>query len=87
MLLLIGMRLKNIRFTVVVAITRMIYGWFIDESSSPNKVYHSGSNGGFRTFSFTIPDEGYVIVVFSNRTGIDLENVILEINKILRPGR
>ena len=62
------------------------YGWFIDESSSPYKVYHSGSNGGFRTFCFTIPDEGYVIVVFSNRTGIDLENVILEINKILRPG-
>jgi len=61
------------------------YGWFIDESSTPYKVYHSGSNGGFRTFIFTMPEQEYAIVIFSNRTGIDLEKIILEINKILRP--
>ena len=60
------------------------YGWFIDESSDPVKVYHSGSNGGFRTFSFSIPSQNILIVVFSNRTGIDLEKLVLEINKILR---
>ena len=62
------------------------YGWFVDESSSPRIVYHTGSNGGFRTYTYTIPDDGYVIVIFSNRTGVDLQNLILEINKILRPG-
>jgi CubicO group peptidase (beta-lactamase class C family) len=60
------------------------YGWFINESSSPYKVYHSGSNGGFRTFSFSIPEENFLIVIFSNRTGIDLEQLVLEIDKILR---
>lgn len=61
------------------------YGWFVDESSTPHKVYHSGSNGGFRSFSFSIPAQGYAIVIFSNRTGVDLEKLISEINKILRP--
>jgi D-alanyl-D-alanine carboxypeptidase len=61
------------------------YGWFIDESSFPFEVYHSGSNGGFRTFSFSIPVENFLVVIFSNRTGIDLEKLVLEINKILRP--
>jgi CubicO group peptidase (beta-lactamase class C family) len=61
------------------------YGWFIDESSSPLKVYHSGSNGGFRSFSFSIPDENFLIVIFSNRTGVDLEKLVMEIYKILNP--
>jgi CubicO group peptidase (beta-lactamase class C family) len=61
------------------------YGWFIDESSSPRIVYHTGSNGGFRAYTYTVPDDGYMIVIFSNRTGVDLQNLILEINKILRP--
>jgi D-alanyl-D-alanine carboxypeptidase len=49
------------------------YEWFIDESSSPLKIYHSGSNGGFRSFSFSIPDENFLIVIFSNRTSVDLK--------------
>jgi len=59
------------------------YGWIINESSYPCQVYHSGSNGGFRTFSFSIPEQNFLIVIFSNRTGIDLEQLALEINKIL----
>jgi CubicO group peptidase (beta-lactamase class C family) len=62
------------------------YGWFVDESSSPRIVFHTGSNGGFRAYTYTIPDEGYMIVIFSNRTGVELQNLISEINKILRPG-
>ena len=45
--------------------------------------YHSGSNGGFRTFSFTIPDKNYLILIFSNRTDINLEELVLKINQIL----
>jgi len=61
------------------------FGWFVDESSSPRIIYHTGSNGGFRAYAYTIPDEGYMIVIFSNRTGVDLQNLVSEINKILRP--
>ncbi|HET9825712.1 MAG TPA: serine hydrolase domain-containing protein, partial [Chitinophagaceae bacterium] len=62
------------------------YGWFIQEDGKSRKIYHTGSNGGFRAITYTIPDNGYVIVIFSNRTGVDLQNLIEEINKILRPG-
>jgi CubicO group peptidase (beta-lactamase class C family) len=60
------------------------YGWFIDENV-PKKVYHSGSNGGFRTFSFTIPKENFLIVIFSNRDDIDVEKVVLQMMEILKP--
>jgi CubicO group peptidase (beta-lactamase class C family) len=61
------------------------YGWFIDESNAPEKVYHSGSNGGFRTFSFSIPDENFLIIIFSNRDDIDIEEVVLKMMLILKP--
>jgi len=63
------------------------YGWFVDESTTPARVYHSGSNGGFRAFSFAIPQEEYMVIIFSNRTGVNLEDLILEINKIFRPAK
>ena len=49
------------------------------------KVYHSGSNGGFRTFSFTIPEENFLVVIFSNRDDIDIEEVVLKMMQILKP--
>ena len=55
------------------------FGWFIDENNSPVKVYHSGSNGGFRTYSFTIPSKNYAVVIFSNRDDIDLEMLVQKI--------
>jgi len=61
------------------------YGWFIDASSSPAKIYHSGSNGGFRAYSFSIPDKNFLIVIFSNRDNVDLNEVVKEIYKILYP--
>jgi len=61
------------------------YGWFIDESSAPVQVYHSGSNGGFRAYSFSIPEENFLIVMFSNRDDIDLEKLIKKIYTIISP--
>ena len=61
------------------------FGWFVDESSTYKKVYHSGSNGGFRTYSFDIPGQ-YSIIVFSNRADIDVETIVQKINGILYPG-
>lgn len=60
------------------------YGWFVAGSDDKNIVYHTGSNGGFRTISVIIPSKKYSVVIFSNRTGIDLEDLVHEINKILK---
>jgi D-alanyl-D-alanine carboxypeptidase len=61
------------------------YGWFVDESSMPAKVYHSGSNGGFRAYSFSIPEKNFLIVIFSNRDDVDLEKLIKKIYTIIAP--
>ena len=55
------------------------FGWFIDESENTTKVFHSGLNGGFRTYSFTIPSQNYLMVIFSNRDDIDLEMIVQKI--------
>ncbi len=58
------------------------YGWFVGGTGAARVVYHTGSNGGFRTIVFTKPAERYAVVIFSNRTGIDLEDLVREINRI-----
>ena len=58
------------------------YGWFIDESSVPGKVYHSGSNGGFRAYSFSIPEKNFLILIFSNRDDVDLEKLVKQVFNI-----
>ncbi len=63
------------------------FGWFVDESETNKKVYHSGSNGGFRTYSFTIPAENFMIVVFSNRSDIDIEETARKIYSLLFPDK
>ncbi|MBZ5858537.1 serine hydrolase domain-containing protein [Flavihumibacter profundi] len=62
-------------------------GWFVDEHTQPALAYHSGSNGGFNSYSFTIPGEGFAVVVFSNRSDINLELLVQQIINILLPGR
>ena len=60
------------------------YGWFVAGSGDKKIVYHSGSNGGFRTIIFMIPSKKYSVVIFSNRTGIDLEDLVHQINEIYK---
>jgi len=60
------------------------YGWFVAGSDDNKIVYHPGSNGGFRTIIFMIPSKKYSVVIFSNRTGIDLEDLVRKINKIFK---
>ena len=61
------------------------FGWFIDAGSGPLKVYHSGDNSGFRTFSFSIPSQNFLIVIFANRDDINIEELVLKIYSILQP--
>lgn len=60
------------------------YGWFVAGSDDNKIVYHPGSNGGFRTIIVMIPSIKYSVVIFSNRTGIDLEDLVQKINKIFK---
>jgi len=60
------------------------YGWFVAGSGDNKIAYHTGSNGGFRTIIVMIPSKKYSIVIFSNRTGIDLEDLVRGINKIFK---
>jgi CubicO group peptidase (beta-lactamase class C family) len=59
------------------------YGWFVSEKDVVKAVYHTGSNGGFRAIVFSVPSKNYMITIFSNRTGIDLEKLVRQINEIL----
>jgi CubicO group peptidase (beta-lactamase class C family)/alpha-L-fucosidase len=58
------------------------FGWFVAGSGDSRVVYHTGSNGGFRTIVFTKPSAKYALVIFSNRTGVDLDDLIRSINRI-----
>ncbi|MFI5154345.1 MAG: serine hydrolase domain-containing protein [Chitinophagales bacterium] len=59
------------------------FGWFINQKAKDKAVYHSGSNGGFRAISFTIPAQKTAIVIFSNRADIDQEKLLLDLIRIL----
>ena len=58
------------------------FGWFIAGSGNDRLIYHPGSNGGFRTIVLMKPSEKYTVVIFSNRSGIDLEDLVHQVNKI-----
>ena len=60
------------------------YGWFIrQKEGTPKVVYHTGSNGGFRSVVFMIPSQDYCITIFSNRSDIDLEALVSRIHNLL----
>lgn len=61
------------------------YGWFVNTRQQPVYIYHSGDNGGFRTYSFSIPELNYLVVIFANRSDIDIERVVMQINQLLFP--
>jgi D-alanyl-D-alanine carboxypeptidase len=72
--------------TLVDTLNNLWYGcgWFIHQPASGAKViYHTGFNGGFRTAVFMIPSLDYCVSIFSNRSDIDLEDLISRINNIL----
>ncbi len=60
------------------------FGWFVAGHGLDKTVFHTGSNGDFRTIIFMIPSQKYAVIIFSNRTGIDLEDLVHKINKIYK---
>lgn len=60
------------------------FGWFVAGTGDKKIIYHTGSNGGFRTIIVMVPSIKYSVVIFSNRAGIDLEDLVSKINIILK---
>jgi CubicO group peptidase (beta-lactamase class C family) len=58
------------------------FGWFVAGSGEGKLVYHTGSNGGFRTIVLTKPSAKYAVVILSNQSGVDLEDLVRVINRI-----
>ncbi len=60
------------------------FGWFIAGSGDNRLIYHPGSNGGFRSIVLMKPSQKYAVVIFSNRSRIDLEDLVRQVDKIYR---
>ena len=61
------------------------YGFFIDRTPNyPEKVYHTGDNGGFQNYAAMYPRCGVAIVLFANRNDFDRWALAKEIDKILQ---
>jgi D-alanyl-D-alanine carboxypeptidase len=75
--------------TLVDTLNRLWYGcgWFVKQPGStdtPGIVYHTGFNGGFESVVWIIPSMDYIISIFSNRSDLDLEELVFRINRLLR---
>ena len=58
------------------------FGWFIAGAGEDKLIYHPGSNGGFRTIVLTKPSRNYSVVIFSNRSDIDLDDLVRQVDEI-----
>jgi len=61
------------------------YGWFIEPEtdSTPLKIYHTGSNGGFKSIAARYPEKEILILLFSNREDLDSYATIQPIERAL----
>lgn len=59
------------------------YGWFIEHRPDrPQKIYHTGDNGGFLIFEGRFPDKGLSYLVFANRPDWDREGTVEEMDRV-----
>jgi Beta-lactamase class C and other penicillin binding proteins len=61
------------------------YGWFIEESDGmPQKVYHTGSNGGYRAYAGRFPEQKILYLFFSNKSDVDVNKVASHLDTIFK---
>lgn len=61
------------------------YGWFIEKAEGyPEKIYHTGDNGGFQIFAGRFPDKGILYLIFSNRNDKDREGNVKKLDSIFK---
>ncbi len=60
------------------------YGFFIDRTPGmPEKIYHTGDNGGFQNYAASYPSLGVKIILFANRNDFDRWPLVKQIDTIL----
>lgn len=64
--------------------TKYGYGWFIENRPGrPEKIYHTGDNGGFLIFEGRVPDRDIFYLIFSTHPQWDREATVEKVDKIL----
>ncbi len=60
------------------------YGWFIEHRPDrPQKIYHTGDNGGFLIFEGRFPEKDLFYLIFANRPDWNREGTVEELDKLL----
>ena len=61
------------------------YGWFVEPKTetTPEVIYHTGDNGGFKALAVRYPESETLVLVFANRTDWDRWQVKMDIEKAL----
>ncbi len=61
------------------------YGWFIEKREGyPDKIYHTGNNGGFQIYAGRYPDQKILYLIFSNRDDRDREATAMAIDSLIK---
>lgn len=61
------------------------YGWFIEHRPDrPQKIYHTGDNGGFLIFEGRFPEQDIFYLIFANQPHWDREGTVEAVDLILR---
>lgn len=62
------------------------YGWFLEcsDGASPEVIYHTGDNGGFKILAVRYPSSNTLVLVFANRSDWDRYGVKTSIENLLR---
>jgi CubicO group peptidase (beta-lactamase class C family) len=58
------------------------YGWFVDTSGGEKIVLHTGTNGGFHAVVYWVPSSQSLIVIFANRSDLDVGQLAGQIGKV-----
>lgn len=59
------------------------YGWFISHTNGDPKIYHTGSNGGFKTYAGRYPRTETLLLIFSTRD-FELKATVEKVEHIMR---
>ncbi len=61
------------------------YGWYIEQKPEyPEKIYHTGDNGGFQIYAGRYPEQKILYLIFSNRNDRDREKSASTVDEILK---
>lgn len=61
------------------------YAWFISKREGyPDKIYHTGDNGGFQIYAGRYPEKGILYLIFANRNDRDRELLSSKVDELMK---